>query len=255
VEWITRYYDSKIVLKRAIDIAFPKGNLKSTALFFIHGGGYSQGLREHFHYHLEHFSNSGFLCASAGYRLVPAVTLREQLADLYTGYKVFVEYIREKKLEINNVIIIGSSAGAHLGSLISLQLSDPDYIKPSACVSINGPGTLEKWPNMDEEIKNLIEEAMRASYDRDNDAERFKEISLMKYVNEQSPDFLFIIVGKERFFPHEFVYSLSDKLKQFHKRAKVVLFPEAKHGFFYELKTDEQKQALDVLEKFVDQYK
>jgi acetyl esterase/lipase len=262
VEFNIRYYDEKIVWKRALDIAIPKDKPHKTAIFYIHGGGWSAGAREHFHYHLEYFSGMGYLCASAGYRLVPSVGLMEQLSDVISGYDRFVSYIREKKYSIDRIIVVGSSAGALLGSL--LCLTDPDHfnggidlttewMKPVACVSINGPGTLEKWPDMDEEAKKLIEDALGASYD-DYDADLFKSVSPISHVGGDSPDFLFIIVGLEKVFPHEYIYKMAEKLKSYKKRAEVILFPEARHGFFYELKTEEQKQALNRLEQFISSY-
>jgi acetyl esterase/lipase len=254
MDLMIKYYDSKIILKRALDIALPKSPVKQTALFFIHGGGYFQGLREHFHYHLEHFSERGHLCCSAGYRLVPSVTIREQLEDIITGYERFVEYIRENNLGIKHVMVIGSSAGAHLATLLALNSLMPAGFAPSACVSINGPGRMEKWPDMNGDVKRWTEEAINASYDRESDSKVFRGFCPLRNVRENAPDFLFLLAGKEPYFPHKYIDQLSEQLKQFNSHTEIVTFPEANHGFFYELKTDVQKQALSILENFIERY-
>ncbi|WP_158606407.1 alpha/beta hydrolase [Paenibacillus ginsengarvi] len=214
-----------------------------------------------FHRHLYYFSRKGYVCASAGYRLAPAVRFAEQMGDVVTGYERFLTYIRERELEIDRVIVLGSSAGAHLASLLALtdpaqweqgvQRTQP-WLRPSACVSINGPATLEKWDPMHEGIKRDIENMLGVTYEEESVL--FRHASPMTYAEGEAADFLFILAGKEKFFPHSFIYDMSEKLKRLSKRSEVVLFPEAEHGFFYGIGSPQQQQALTVLEPFLESY-
>ncbi|MBP1994287.1 alpha/beta hydrolase [Paenibacillus eucommiae] len=261
MELITYYYDEDIQLKRALDIARPVELSRRTALFYIHGGGWRGSSRDLYHEHMQYFSHRGYLCASAGYRLVPVVQLPGQMADVRDGYSLFIRYIEENGLTIDRIILIGSSAGAHLASM--LAVTEPRWLeegakprlnwrRPTACVSVCGPGTLMKWDNMEVNIKRAIEELLGVTYEANTLL--FQQASPIEHVNEQSPDFLFLIAGKEKLFPHPFIYAMSDKLKYFGKRADVVLFPEAEHGFFYHLRSDLQLEALAVLEAYMESY-
>lgn len=261
MELITRYYDKDIQLKRALDIARPSGLPHRTALFYIHGGGWRGSSRDLYHEHMQHFSRKGYLCASAGYRLVPTVQLPEQMADVRDGYSLFNRYIEENRLTIDQIILIGSSAGAHLASMLAVTESGwleeglaprMDWRRPAACVSVCGPGTLERWDNMNVDIKRAIEELLGATYE--GETERFRQASPIVQVNEQSADFLFLIAGKENLFPHVFIYAMSDRLKFFGKRADVVMISEAQHGFFYSLRSEQQLEALYALEAFIESY-
>lgn len=254
----TKYYDSNLILKRALDIALPEQPPHKTALFYIHGGGWSGGARDIYHEHLQHFSRKGYLCASAGYRLAPAVDIHQQMEDVFTGYESFLNYIEESGFNIQHVIVLGSSAGAHLASLLALtephtfnsgQKWEVKWHKPSACVSINGPATLE---HITEAIKPSVEKVIGATYQEA--PERYREVSPDQYVDPHSPDFLFILAGREKFFPHEYVYEMSEKIKSYGRRAEVIMFPDAEHGFFYGLRSELQLQALLDLEKFIESY-
>ena len=104
---------------------------------------------------------------------------------------------------------------------------------------------------MDEGIKECIENLIGVPYELPS--EQFTYASPYVYVNDQSPNFLFIIVGKEKYFHHSYIYDMKEKLIQHGKQAEVVLFPEAEHGFFYGLSTEQQLEALSVLERYLEQ--
>ncbi|GAA3406909.1 alpha/beta hydrolase [Paenibacillus hodogayensis] len=257
----THYYDEEIVLKRAVDIASPAIVTRRTALFYVHGGGWKAGSRDSFHQHLQYFTRKGYLCASVGYRLAPAVRLSQQMEDVAIGYDRFLAYIAEQGLDIEHIIVLGSSAGAHLASLLALtdpRIFNPDlalrqeWRRPAACVSINGPGTLEKWEPMQADIKRDIEDVIGVPYEQESPL--FRIASPIAHVDETAADFLFIIVGKEQFFPHSFIYEMGERLLQAGKYAKVVLLPEAEHGFFYGVSGPHQLEGLAVLEPFLERY-
>lgn len=260
----TLYYDEVPHERRAVDIAVPAKLAYDVALFYVHGGGWEAGERAAFHSHLEHFAKRGYLCASTGYRLAPEVQLADQMADIVLGYQLFCDELKALYGEaIKRVIVIGSSAGAHLATLLAMTEASEWYIeheitvnehwmKPAACVSINGPGTMELWEPMEETIQKCIEQVMRAKYGEAE--ELFRQISPLARVGADSSDFLFLIVGKEQYFPHSYVYELSEQLQQFGKYSEVVLFPEAEHGFFYGVDSGLQQEALVVLQSFISRY-
>lgn len=254
----TIYLDQPLKLKRAIDVVQPQGEVQSTVLFYVHGGGWSAGSRDVFHHHLEHFSNQGYLCASVGYRLAPTAKWRDQITDVMEGYDRFIRLLEEEKVVYKKVIVLGSSAGAHLVSLLALMR--PEQVEaevklsgawrtPDACVSINGPGTLVEWPDMDSAIRESIEKVIGARYE-EKSAE-FLKASPDFYVCEGCPNFLFFIVEKEKYFPHHLVYALSNKIRELGSESEVVFCEEAEHGFFYGISNPLQLKALKRLEAYI----
>lgn len=256
----TVYLDQPLQLKRALDVAQPEGDVKSTVLFYVHGGGWSAGSRDSFHHHLEHFSNLGYWSASVGYRLAPNAKWTDQLADIMEGYDRFIRMMEDKQVGFTKVIVLGSSAGAHLVSLLALMRPDQveaqiklsgEWRVPDACVSINGPGTLVEWPNMNETIRESVEKAIGARYEDKSDD--FLKASPDYYVFEGCPNFLFFNVEKEKYFPHELVNKLSDKIREHGSESEVIFCEDAEHGFFYGISSPLQLKALKQLETYIIQ--
>ncbi|MFA5858154.1 MAG: alpha/beta hydrolase [Elusimicrobiota bacterium] len=264
MEVLTRYLDIPMVIHRAVDITAPssKKEVKHVAIFYVHGGGWRGGARDGFHRHMDRYVEKGYVSASAGYRLASDnVKLRVQMLDLAQAYDTFVSYLKQRKSSINKIVVAGSSAGAHLASLLALtnpKVFNPGiklrntWVKPWACVSVNGPGTFEKWENMGP-IQKSMGFIIGASYTRSyrRDIELFKKASPILYVNETSPGFLFILAGLEHLFPHYLIYQMAEKLRKHGKYAKSVVVKNAKHGFFYGVNTPEQKCALKVMDRFL----
>jgi len=258
----TLYYDNKPVYKRAIDILFPdekKTGIKTCALFYIHGGGWTGGSRDLYHQHMMHFARRGYCTATAGYRLVPSVRIREQMTDLIRAYEVFQAALKKKFPAVKKTIVLGSSAGAHLSSLLALtkpgtfgkiRLSGK-WIPPVACVSVCGPGTVEKHKNMNPVIYGALEKLLGASY-ADNPG-LFIKASPITHVHAGSPDFYFILARDEDCFPHVYINEMAEKLRRCGSMVQIKTFP-AEHGFFYFLDSPVQKQALRSLEKYLSQY-
>ncbi|MEF3304745.1 alpha/beta hydrolase [Paenibacillus sp. GYB003] len=256
----TLYYDKLPADPRGVDVALPSAVRSDTALFYVHGGGWYSSSRDIYRKHLNRFAGLGYVCASAGYRTDKATRLAEKMDDVVTGYARFDAYLREHYPEVSRIVVTGSSAGAHLVSLLSL--TDPsvwtsderiaaDWRKPSGCISVNGPGTLVGWPDMHPDIRASMERLVGASYDDASSEEAFRRASPDLYVSPGAPDFLFLIVGKEQFFPHRYVYEMCDKLRAAGATSDVVLYPEAAHGFFYDVVNALQKQALDEMDRFL----
>jgi acetyl esterase/lipase len=245
--------------RRALDLVVPDGPLRNVALFYVHGGGWFAGAREQYHEHLEHFSGRGFVAASAGYRIAEGSIFPDKMADVAAGYALFCQLIADRGLPVDRIVLVGSSAGAHLATMLALQglsawTDSSPLIRPTACVSVNGPGTMLGFDGMDDSIRASSEKLVGARYADDPKAEAFTAASPDCHVPADPPDFLFLIVGKERYFPHGYVRALADAVRAAGARAEVVLYPEAEHGFFYRLDGPDQRQALNDMDAFLAPY-
>ncbi len=103
-----------------LDIYYDKDNLdkKMPVIFDIHGGGWYYGDKELNKIYCSNLVKHGFIMVNISYRLVPYVTLKEQLEDVFSAM-YFLEQNQEKyNLDMDNFFITGDSAGGHLASLV-----------------------------------------------------------------------------------------------------------------------------------------
>ena len=95
----------------------------------IHGGGYFYGDKERYHYYCSELASYGFAVINFNYHLAPDWMFPKPLEDTALVFKWMNENADEYRLDINNVFIVGDSAGAQLTSQYAAILSNPEYEK------------------------------------------------------------------------------------------------------------------------------
>lgn len=85
-------------------------------LAFVHGGGWSKGDKAMVNALPEYAGRHGLTLASIGYRLVPAVTPREQAQDVAAAVARLMRTHPGRPL-----FLMGHSAGAHLAALVGVD--------------------------------------------------------------------------------------------------------------------------------------
>jgi acetyl esterase/lipase len=92
-------------------------------LVHLHGGGFASGSKSReagpLMRHLT--SRRGFVCASVGYRLRPAVGLADQLADVRAALAWVRAHAAEYGGDPSRLVLVGSSAGAYLASQAAMD--------------------------------------------------------------------------------------------------------------------------------------
>lgn len=224
-----------------VDLLHPSPVAAPYALCFVHGGGWRSGTPAAWHAQMRHAAAKGVVSASLGYRA--GERLADLMADVTEGYRRFLAYLDASGLGSLPVVLIGSSAGAHLATLLTLTGPWHSLRAPAGCVALNGPGTLKPWPDMDPDIAAAIAHLTSPAPPLSGSPE--------DHVGAGAAPFLFVVVGKERFFPHEHVHALAEKLRAAGNRARVVLLPDAEHGFFYRPDTESSQAAQAELDAFI----
>lgn len=106
---------------------------KAPVFYYTHGGGWSGGTKEitdGVRPLFEALSKEGFVCVSVMYRLVKMhdpkdpVLMRDCAVDCRDGLRFLEKHETELGLDMDRVVVFGSSAGGHLAQL--LTWSDPD---------------------------------------------------------------------------------------------------------------------------------
>lgn len=112
--------------RQVIDLVAPAGAKAAPLVLFVHGGGWSAGSRQdNGGGQAAHFSSKGYAWATVGYRLVPAVKVEDQAADIARAIAWLGRRGRRLGLDMDQVILIGHSSGAQLVALIG---TDPQWL-------------------------------------------------------------------------------------------------------------------------------
>ncbi len=147
---------------QTLDMYIP-GNHKNaySAILFIHGGGWKTGDKSEYAAPLIELSNpkntfGGLITAAMNYRMLPAADGTSQGATSYTdmlhdiddALRLMQQLAKKNGAEIKNVVLMGSSAGAHLALLYAYTHtgSVPGYnkapIEIAFVISQSGPADL-----------------------------------------------------------------------------------------------------------------
>lgn len=111
-----------------LDVYFPKGTTeKLPVIVNIHGGGYLYGTKEVYLHYCMSLAQHGFAVVNFNYTLAPKKKFPNQLCEI----NMVMEWIREHKdsypFDINNMFIVGDSAGAQLTSHYAAIYSNPEF--------------------------------------------------------------------------------------------------------------------------------
>jgi len=104
-----------------IIINIPKDLQKSTLMVYIHGGGWRNGSPKEFSAIGEFLARQGFVAAMLGYRKAPKYKYPCQIEDICLALKKTIDIMEIKEIKYDGIVVIGSSAGGHLGALLCLD--------------------------------------------------------------------------------------------------------------------------------------
>lgn len=105
-----------------LDLYLPKPQAgPAPVLVFFHGGGFFSGSKSWGAKPLLYrLAASGWVCASADYRLAPRASYADALADARRAVGWMREHAAELGADPGRVFLAGASAGAHLASVLAL---------------------------------------------------------------------------------------------------------------------------------------
>lgn len=93
----------------------------------IHGGGYFYGDKELYRFYAMRLAQFGFAVVNFNYRLAPQYHFPAPLLDIHAVLGFMVAHAQEYQLDLQNVFLIGDSAGAQLAMNYAVIDSDPGY--------------------------------------------------------------------------------------------------------------------------------
>jgi|GEM_PF-204727 len=148
--------------RQKYDLYFPKNVSDDTpVLFFIYGGGWTSGKREKYGFVGGTFVREGYITAIPDYRLHPEVVFPAFVEDVALAFSAVKERFPSRK-----IFIAGHSAGAQIGSLLTLDQRYLDKHGVSSCSDVAGfiglAGPYDFLPLREQTFKNIFPEPTRA---------------------------------------------------------------------------------------------
>lgn len=248
------YFDDTPRAGRILDIFRAPKAAHDIALFFVHGGGWHAGSREVFHGIMQEYNRRGFDCASTDYRL-SGVNVFHQVGDVRTGLDLFAQDLLQRQRP-PRVLLIGSSAGAHLALLTGLakpeecgapETPSTSPIEIAGLAVQDAPFTFEPWPDIFPGIWSAMQNAIGVPYD--GHEELYRQASPINYVHADMPPLLNQYAENEHMFPHDLHEAFAARATALGNDMRTKIYPRTEHGFFYSLERWQQREAFeDILE-------
>jgi acetyl esterase/lipase len=201
-------------------------------IVWIHGGGWSKGDKASLQQKPQAFVDKGFVLVSVNYRLVPAVTVKDIMADLAQSVRWVRDHAAEHRGDPNSLIIMGHSAGAHLAALLC---TDDRYLKAAGVpmTSLKGCVPLDvsayDIPKRIHDVDDGISKTFKTIFGTDEAAQR--EVSPVHHVSKDKgiPPFLILHVASRDDTKAQ-AHWLAGKLTEASITARVVAAEGKTHG-------------------------
>lgn len=262
--------DEPAVTRRRLDILEPKPEIprRLIAFFLVHGGGWHSGSRRQYYPAMRYFSSHGHIAAATGYRLrKQGVSAFEQLLDVRQSYSSFLQHLRQSSPEETpQVVVMGSSAGAHLASLLAYahpgECGEPlsyrgktididNWTPPVGAVLVCAPGQFTPWPEIHPGIWSSMQKAAGAEY-TDETKPRFEQLSPSTYWKNKPCSTFLVGSENEIFFPHFMLRQWQREMMEAGRLCKLKIYPDQSHGFLYGCDAPGQREAMSDILSFVE---
>ena len=111
-----------------LDIYYPKGTDKALpTIISIHGGGWFYGTKDLYQYYCMSLAQHGFTVVNFNYRLAPENPFPAAIEDINSVFNWIVEEGVKYFIDLNNLFVVGDSAGAQLASQYMAMLTSQDF--------------------------------------------------------------------------------------------------------------------------------
>jgi acetyl esterase/lipase len=129
--------------RQVLDVYSPADAKRLPVVFWIHGGGWQTGDKSSVQSKPKFFVDQGFVFVSTNYRLLPEVDMGTIIRDIAKSIHWVHDHIAENGGDPDRLLVMGHSAGAQLGALVSI---DDRYLKAEGlsldivkgCVPVDG---------------------------------------------------------------------------------------------------------------------
>ncbi|WP_448697479.1 alpha/beta fold hydrolase [Mucilaginibacter sp. AW1-3] len=209
----------------------------SPVMINIHGGGWNKGRKED-QSGFSAFFKKGYVVANVEYRLVQTAPAPAAVLDIRCALIYIIDHARELNVDVNKIVIMGSSAGAHLALMGGLLANDHHFdtncqttktIKVAAIISQSGITDVWDWAHGPHRTSKS---ATMWLDKRANDQPFAQSVSPLTYVKKDSPPTFVVHGDADPIVPYEQGVELYQKLQQMGVKSQFITVPGGGHGKF-----------------------
>lgn len=247
--------------RQVMDLYLPEENDGEVGLMLIiHGGAWIAGNKDEYGPALKTACNDlGFAAAAINYRYISENTdIHDIMDDIGASLGKIKETAAAKGININKVLLTGSSAGAHLAMLYAYSEKDTAPITPAAVVSNCGPTDLADENFFinndlgDEEFVSLLFSyacGQKFTYaERAAALDALKAVSPLYYVDENTVPTVINHGEKDTIVPYSNATAIVEKFRQYGVPYDFNSYPNSGH----ELGKDEEN--IDIADDLLYEY-
>lgn len=201
----------------------------------IHGGSWSSGDSQQLPELNNYLAKEGYNVASINYRMAPKYKSPAPLDDVHAALKYLRTHAKEIKIDTNNFVLLGRSAGAQIAMLAAYTLHDPTI---KGVIDFYGPADMVWGYSLPAsplvmDSRGVMERYLGGTYKAV--PKSYFASSPIEYVDRQSPPTLIIHGANDVLVAYEHSNRLSKKLKENNIKYYWLQLPWATHGFDYNL--------------------
>ena len=116
-----------------LDVYRPRGaEGKLPVIIDVHGGGWIYGDKEVYQYYCMSLAERGFAVVNYTYRLAPEYIFPSSMEDTDNVVRFVLSHSEEYGFDLDNVFLVGDSAGAHMVCMYTLMCIDRTYAEKAS---------------------------------------------------------------------------------------------------------------------------
>lgn len=269
---IVRYDDisyGEFGKENLMDIYHLKGvDKKQATIFNIHGGAWVYGCKEIYQFYCMSLAQRGFTVVNINYRLAPESHFPSPIEDVNNALWYLTQNGDKYNVDIENMILVGDSAGAQLTSHYAAIFTNPEFAK---CYDLELPPVKIKALGLNcgiYDARELATVGLRGTFIEylgyengtkltDNEEELLDKIDIMKHMTSSFPPSFVMTAAND--FLHDCAKPMYEKLLSLGVDAKMKEYgrkeqEEVAHVFHINIKLPEATACNDDECEFFKEY-
>lgn len=237
-----------------MDLYLPsKNNVPSPIVINIHGGGWARGSKET-QSGFGSFFKAGFAVANISYRLAGTAKAPAAIEDTRCVLIYLINHAKALNIDINKIVIMGSSAGGHLAlmgglladnSLFDANCKAQEKVKVAAIINKYGVADLSEDAEIEHASSRTV---MYWLGNKFTDLSFRKSISPLYHIDKNSPPVFTIHGDTDPTVPYQQSVKLHQKLKSLGVKNQLFTIKGGLHGNFpADQNAEATKQMFDFL--------
>lgn len=207
------------------------------AVLFLHGGGWFFGDKRDMEKGAAELASHGFVTASVEYREADERIYPAAVDDAKAAARWLRAHAGELGVDPDRIGVVGSSAGAHLASLLGVTPDRKYFGEPSGpmepSASVQAVAPISAVVNMPAHInRNRGAPTDFLGVPLAQDPELWREASPVEHIGSDAAPFLFLHGTEDQLTSHAEVVAMAERLRSVGVRAEVFSADEGEHDFW-----------------------